>query len=348
MGNRCKYESYYGIGVFGLVEYHTKKRYKIGLIGAGNVSTMHLDGMIRHQDIVEIHAVCDPVEQNRMEKSAKYEIPNSYATVEAMLQGTTIDAAVVCTPTFLREEVLHQLMKAGIPVFCEKPIAGNYESAVKIANWSREFNVPIAVDQNFRRFFAFHIGRELLQKGTLGAPLHITQVVNGWRRDKGWRMELERYVMAVMSNHWFDGYRYLLGDEAETIYCRGVKNGAGQDISISVILQFKKGTVVSLTESFNSRAKLNGAIVDCENGGLVMEYKKVTEINAEGDQQEYANTFDKSEATFYLLYDLLRSVEENRQPETGIFDNLHSLKLMEAAYQSLASGQVIKLDEFYS
>ncbi|NHN32672.1 Gfo/Idh/MocA family protein [Paenibacillus agricola] len=331
-----------------MVEYQTKKRYKIGLVGAGNVSGMHLEGMIRHPELVEIHAVCDPVEQNRLEKSTKYQIPNSYETVEAMLQGTIIDAAVVCTPTFLREEVLLQLMKAGIPVFCEKPIAENYESAVKIANWSREFNVPIAVDQNFRRFFTFHMGRELLQKGTLGVPLHITQVVNGWRRDKGWRMGLERYVMAVMSNHWFDGYRYLLQDEAETIYCRGVKNETGQDVSVSVILQFKKGTVVSLTESFNSRARLNGAIVECEKGSLVMDYKQATEINVAGDKQEYVNTFDKSEATFYLLYDLLRSVEENRQPETGIFDNLHSLKLMEAAYQSLASGQVIRLDEFYS
>jgi len=331
-----------------LVKYEITKTYKIGVVGAGNVSSMHLDGMARHPDIVEIHAICDPVAQNRLEKSTKYNIPYSFENVEEMLEGASIDAAVVCTPTFLREEILLQLMQAGIPVFCEKPVAQNYESALKIADWSREFKTPIAVNKNFRRFFTFHIGRELLRQGAMGNPLHVTQVVNGWRRDKGWRLELERYVMAVMSNHWFDGYRYLLQDEAESIYCRGIKNEAGQDIAISTILQFKKGTVVSLTESFNSRTKLRGATVDCENGGFLMDYGQITEINSEGERQEFINEFDKPEATFYLLYDLLRSIEENRQPETGIFDNLKSLKLMEAAYHSLNNGQVIRLDDFFN
>ncbi|MDF2959943.1 MAG: oxidoreductase domain protein [Paenibacillus sp.] len=335
-------------GVGRLITNQLNKRYKIGLIGAGNVSSMHLDGMVRYPYLVEIYAVCDPVEQNRQEKSAKYQIPHSFATVEDMLKKVSIDAAVVCTPTFMREQVLLQLMEAGIPVFCEKPLADNYETAVKIANWSRQYNVPIAVDKNFRRFFSFHIGRELLQQGTLGNPLHITQVVNGYRRDKGWRLELERYVMAVMSNHWFDGYRYLLQDEAESVYCRGIKNPTGQDIAVSAILQFKKGTVVSLTESFNSRTKLNGATVDCENGGLIMDYKQLVKVNTEGQTEEFTNPFDKSEATFYLLYDLLCSLEEKRQPETGIFDNLKSLKLMEAAYQSLTTGEVIRLDDFYT
>lgn len=327
-----------------MVEYKTNKRYAIGIVGAGNVSSMHLDGMSRHKEIVEIHAICDPVEQNRLAKSEKYGIPHTFSDVDEMLKGTNIDAAVVCTPTFLREEVLLKLLKAGIPVFCEKPIAQNVESALKIAGWSKEYNVPIAVNKNFRRFFTFHIGRKLLQNGTLGRPLHITQAVNGFRRDQGWRLELERYVMAVMSNHWYDGYRYLLQDEAESLYCRGIKNSTGQDISISAILQFKKGTVVSLTESFNSFTKLNGATVDCENGGLILDYKQAVEVNAQGERQEYQNDFDKPEATFYLLYDLLRSLEEGRKPETDIHDNLKSLQLMEAAYESLNTGRVIHLD----
>lgn len=329
-----------------MINYNTKKRYKIGIVGAGNVSKMHLEGMARHKDIVEIHAVCDPNEQNLTQRSSEFEISRTFTNLSDMVEATDIDAAIVCTPSYLRKDVLLPLFQANIPVFCEKPIAETYEDAYNIAELSSKFNVPVAVNQNFRRYFTFSLGRELLQQDTLGKPLHITQVVNNLRTDNGWRLERDRYIMAVMSNHWFDGYRYLLQDEPKTIYCRGLTNTSGQDNAVSIILEFQKGTVVSLTESFNSVTKLNGATLDCENGGMIFNYNNLIEIDKNGKEQIHSNPFDKPEATFYLLYDLLRSVEEGRQPETNIFDNLKSHKIMEAAYHSLKHNQVVNLDSF--
>lgn len=329
-----------------MINYEATRTYKIGIVGTGNVSRMHLEGMARHRDLVEIHAACDPNEQSLRQRSREFDIAHTYASLNDMLDKTDIDAAVVCTPSHLRKEVLLPLLQAGVPVFCEKPLAETYESAREIADWSRHYQVPVAVNQNFRRFFSFHTAREILRQGALGQPLHITQAVNNVRRDTGWRLERERYIMAVMSNHWFDGYRYLLQDEPATIYCRGLKNQSGQDNAVSVILEFPQGTVVSLTESFNSVTGLNGATLDCEHGGLVMHYDRLQIIDALGQEETVLNPFDKPEATFCLLYDLLRAAEEGRQPETGIEDNLKSHKLMEAAYYSMEHNRVVELADF--
>jgi predicted dehydrogenase len=204
------------------------------------------------------------------------------------------------------------------------------------------------VNQNFRRFFSFAVAREALARGELGRPLHLTQTVLGLRHDTGWRLERERYVMAVISIHWFDGYRFLLGDEADSVYCRAVNSPAtdgGADTAVSVVIQFRGGAVASLSESFSSYAKQATCSLDCERGALVMNYEAVTEMRPGGEAIEHGNPFDKAEATYWLLDDLMRAVEEGGEPETSAGDNVGSMRILEAAYRSAAEGRAVRLDE---
>jgi predicted dehydrogenase len=265
-----------------------------------------------------------------------------------MIARADLDVAIVCTPTHIRQQVLVPLIEVRVPTFCEKPFAETYAEAEIIERAAQEAGVPIAVNQNFRQHFTFAVAREVLARGELGRPLHLVQSVRTLRRDRGWRLERRRYVMAVMSIHWFDGYRYLLGDEPETVYCCGVHSPAtegGEDTAISVVLQFRQGTVVSLAESFSSFARQSVCTLDCEAGTLVMDYKTCVEIRPGGARVEHQNAFDKPEATWYLLDDLMRAVEAGRSPETSATDNLSSMRILEGAYRSLGENHVVRLAE---
>jgi predicted dehydrogenase len=175
--------------------------------------------------------------------------------LEELIAKTRSDAAIVCTPTHVRKDVVIPLIEAGIPVLCEKPFAETYAEAALLAQAAESTGTPLAVNQNFRRHFTFALGRAILKEGRLGRPLHLVQVAHVLRHDAGWWLERRRYVMSVMSVHWFDGCRYLLDDEPAWVCCRGVNSPAtegGEDTAVSVLLQFAKGTVVSLSESFSS------------------------------------------------------------------------------------------------
>jgi len=320
------------------------KVYKIGLVGAGNVSKMHLEGMSRHRDIVNIHAAFDLNEQNLKEKSEKYGIERTFSNLNDFISRADVDAVVVCTPSHVRESVLYPLIDAGLPVFCEKPISEDYKTAYTIAEYAASRNVPVAVNQNFRRYFTFAMAKELLDRGELANPTQLLQTVTGSRNGDGWRSERERFIMSVMSNHWFDGYRFMLGDEPESVYCGGIKSGQGQDQAVSVVLRFKQGAVASLNESFISWHSTHSAMLDCANGGLVMSYKQLEHVRDTGERTVYDNTFDKANATFYLLHDLLKSLDEGRAPETAIEDNLKSIRVMEAAYRSLNTNTAVKVE----
>lgn len=322
--------------------------YRIGIVGAGNMSTVHIAGIERHPDRMKVTALCDPNPEALQERAETLGISDSFTHLQDFIRSKSADVAVVCTPTHVRSEVVLPLLEAGIPVLCEKPFAETYAEARRIAQKAQECGVPLAINQNLRRCFTFHIGRRILASGHLGKPLHLVQAVNSMRHDTGWRLGRKRYLMSVMSIHWFDGYRYLLDDEPETVYARGVNSPAtegGDDTAVSVILQFRKGTVVSLSESFSSFTGHTCATLDCQHGGLIMGYDDLTEIRPAGETVKHDNPFDKPEATAFLLDDLLHAIEEERQPHTSAEDNLKSMRILEGAYRSLQQCRAIRTDE---
>ncbi|MCF7854675.1 MAG: Gfo/Idh/MocA family oxidoreductase [Candidatus Pacebacteria bacterium] len=321
---------------------------RVGFVGAGNILKMHMQGLRRHSDRLTAAAVCDVDVDRLRDAAAVWSIPACYQQVEAMLENETLDACVVITPTHVRREVLLSIMGKGIPILCEKPLAETYAEAQALAAAARRNNVPVAVNQNFRRYFTFELARRQLAAGDLGRPLHLTQTVMNRRRDRGWRLERERYIMSVMSIHWFDGYRYLLGEEPRGVYCRTPSGTSGSgfgETAVSLLLDFPGGTVVNLNESFSSFAPFSRACLDCEQGSLIMDYEKLLMIDTEKKTVEIANPYDKPEATVSLLIDLCGAAEEGRPPTTDIADNLKSMRILEAAYKSMNEKRYVLLEE---
>ena len=319
---------------------------RIGLVGAGGIARLHFEGIGRHPDRAQAVAICDPDPEALRQRSAQHGIEQRYTDLESMIADAGIDAAIVCTPTHIRSDVVLPLIAAGIPTLCEKPFAESYAEAAAMEQAAREHGVAVAVNQNFRRHFTFTLARDLLDQGHLGRPLHLTQIAGHLRRDTGWRLDRRRYVMAVMSIHWLDGYRILFGEEPETVYCRSINSPAtpgGDDTAVSVVLQFRSGAVACLSESFSSFTRISACGVDCERGGLRLGYESLEEIREGAEPVEHANPFDKAEATWFLLDDLLRAVEERREPETSATDNLKSMRILEAAYRSMAEGSVVSV-----
>jgi len=326
----------------------SQKTYRLGFVGAGNITKLHYEGIKRHPERVSIAAMCDPDCETLSARAAEFGCPATFPDVTSMIDGAEIDAVIVCTATNVRSDVLFPLIAAEIPVLCEKPMAETFREAVAISEMARSANVPFAVNQNFRRHFSFHIARKILSSGILGDPLHLMQTASYMRHDTGWRLARDRYVMSVMSIHWFDGYRYLLGEEPESVYCRHVNSPAtegGEDTAISLILTFPGGTVVSLSESFSSFTKQSLCALDCTEGGLILNYNGLQEIKPDGTVVEHANPYDKAEATWYVLDDLLRAYEEGRPPETSFDDNINSMKILEAAYRSCDEQRTVALEE---
>ena len=104
---------------------------KLGIVGTGNISSRHLDEFQKIEN-VNIEAVCDTNEQNLNKFLNKYKSNNirGYSTLEEMLEKEkNFDGISNTTPDKFHKETTLKILEKGYNIFCEKPLAENYQDA---------------------------------------------------------------------------------------------------------------------------------------------------------------------------------------------------------------------------
>ena len=110
---------------------------RIGVVGTGWWATRaHLPALEHHPDAV-IAAIADPDEANRRQVVERFGVPpdRAYADVTSMLEGTTLDGAIVAVPHVLHAPVTRMLLEHGLPVLLEKPMTIDPADARALARW---------------------------------------------------------------------------------------------------------------------------------------------------------------------------------------------------------------------
>ena len=104
------------------------KTLKIGIVGAGFVSKIHLDAYERVSGIlVEVIGVY--AKDGADELANKYGILKIYDDYSEMLANPDIQVIDICVPNVLHAEFCIQAINAGKHIICEKPLTGAFGSA---------------------------------------------------------------------------------------------------------------------------------------------------------------------------------------------------------------------------
>ncbi|HPO15603.1 MAG TPA: Gfo/Idh/MocA family oxidoreductase [Candidatus Hydrogenedentes bacterium] len=110
------------------------QKVRIGFVGTGSMGQC---AHLRNYGTVpgcEVVALAELRPQLAQRVAAKYSVPRVYPDHEAMLANETLDG-IVASHYFGRHGVLvPELLKAGVPVFTEKPLAGSIEAGQSILN----------------------------------------------------------------------------------------------------------------------------------------------------------------------------------------------------------------------
>jgi D-apiose dehydrogenase len=319
------------------------KQFKIAVIGCGGVSQMHFDGYVKHPDRLHISAVCD-LDPVRVEQAQqKYGITQGFSSLEEMIDGADWEVGVVCTPTPVRLQVIKTLAAAGKHILVEKPFADSYAEAEEMVTICEEAGVTLAVDQNFRYHFPYVHARQLVEEGKIGKLVSIMHQDLMFRQDRGWRTQTKRHAMSVMGVHWFDGFRWIVQDEPQSIFSitrtSPAIDCAGETEAFTQLV-FRNGVAVSYMESFTTPRRRAETIVVGEEGALVLTYDGIDLYDKENrntPKETWENPYRgaaKPESAFACLEQLLIALEEEREPSNSGRDNLKTIALLDAAYRS--------------
>ena len=322
------------------------ERHRLAIVGNGGVSDMHFRGYLAHPERVEIVATVDPSAERRQWVEREFGITSTFASIADAIAGADFDVAVVCTPSHVRLEAVQELAAAGKHLYVEKPLADGVEEAHRVVDAARNGGVLLAVDQNFRYHYAFGLARDAVRAGRIGAIVAIDHRELMWREVSGWRAEQVHHALSVMGVHWFDGFRQVLGREADWLVATTHKSAslvAAGETDASIHIRF--GDVgVNYTQSFSSRVERIETIVIGETGTLVFDYDHLEIHTADGVEtihNQWAGD-GKPESAYLGLAELMRAIDEGDEPSNSGSDNLRTLSLLDGAYRSAATGELVR------
>src|SRR5205807_632611 len=128
-----------------------------------------------------------------------------------------LDAVSVCVPTEHHAKVALDVIKAGIPLLVEKPLAATAEEASKVVDAAESAGVTLAVGHIERHNPAIAAVKRHLQEGQYGdlvtATARRVSSFPGRVRDIG--------VVMDLGVHEFDVLRFLVGAPVESVFALG-------------------------------------------------------------------------------------------------------------------------------
>jgi myo-inositol 2-dehydrogenase / D-chiro-inositol 1-dehydrogenase len=149
---------------------------KIGFIGAGRMTNLHMD-CLEQIPGAEVVAVCDPNLERTGKTTARCGA-TPYSSVERMLDAESLDAVYVCSPTTLHHAQCLQLAERRIPFFMEKPLALRMDEAWQMVEAVERAGILTCVDFHWRYTEAVARATEIVA----GHPLALVAAEWLWCR----------------------------------------------------------------------------------------------------------------------------------------------------------------------
>lgn len=237
-----------------------ERKVRIGIIGAGNFSNSHLDGL-KEVTNAEVVAICDMVRENADKQAKKYNIKDVYYDYHDLLKREDIDAVTLPLPDQIHREIAVAAMRAGKHVLCEKPMALNMDDCKEMVRVAKETGMQLMVGQIGRYTPAFVKAKEIIEKGTIGEIFFIeAEYAHDYSKKggmSGWRVTPEREPIIGGGCHAVDLVRMLAGNPEEVFaYANNMslKDWPIHDCTIAV-MKFKSGAIGKVFTSTGCKRK---------------------------------------------------------------------------------------------
>jgi predicted dehydrogenase/nucleoside-diphosphate-sugar epimerase len=150
---------------------------RICLVGAGFIARVHEEAL-RGIAGARVTAVVDP---NREAAAALAKAAGGaavFASVEDALAAGGFDRAHVLVPPDLHAAAAEPLLRAGIAVLLEKPLAVDAAQCDALIATAAEGNAALGVNQNFVHHPAFARLRAAVEAGAIGRPNYVSVIYN--------------------------------------------------------------------------------------------------------------------------------------------------------------------------
>ena len=153
------------------------KQLSWGFIGCGEVTEKKSGPAFNEVDGSHIEAVMSRSAARARSYAERHHVRKWYNDAQELIDDPDVNAIYVATPPSSHATFAIMAMRAGKPVYVEKPLAATYDDCVRINRISEETGIPCFVAYYRRYLPYFQRVREMIDTGVIGKVL-ILSVTN--------------------------------------------------------------------------------------------------------------------------------------------------------------------------
>ncbi|MBE9462767.1 Gfo/Idh/MocA family protein [Dyadobacter subterraneus] len=195
---------------------------KWGIIGCGNVTEVKSGPAFNKVLNSQLVAVMRRDAEKAEDYAKRHNVPKWYSNVDDLINDPEVNAIYIATPPNVHEEYAERAMRAGKPVYVEKPMAMNAEECDRMNAVSEETGIPLFVAY-YRRSLPYFVKlKELIYSNIIG-DIRYVNICLQWQpydeevgelRKPRWRVQPEISGgghFHDLASHQFDYLEYVLG-----------------------------------------------------------------------------------------------------------------------------------------
>lgn len=337
------------------------------LIGCGRISPNHLAAAQANN--LNIVGLCDIDSEAMNDKVVKFNLQSvkQYSDYKEMLSEQKPSLVSICTESGKHEEIALYCIKQGIHVIIEKPIALSVEGANRIIKAAKEHNVKVSACHQNRFNKSVVKIREAVEEERFGKMFYGTAHIR-WNRGKQyydqaqWRGTWQQDGGALMNQciHNIDLLRWMMGNDITEVFAY-TDNLAhsyieAEDVGLALIkfangsYGIIEGSTTIYPKNLEETLYLFGEKGTVKAGGHSVNIIEEWRFGDDKDDPEVVKaTYHENPPNIYgfghtpLFTDMIKAIEEDREPKVTAEDGKRAVELVLAIYKSAAEGKPVKL-----
>ena len=297
---------------------------KWGFIGCGDVVEHKSGPAFQMVEGSEVVAVMSRNEAKARSYAERHGIGRWYTDAQKLIDDPEVNAVYVATPPSSHATFAIMSMRAGKPVYVEKPLASTYDDCARINHVSTQTGVPCFVAY-YRRYLPYFLRvRQLAAGGAIGEVINVQVrfAVPPRQLDYSnpellpWRLQPEISgggYFYDLAPHQIDLLQWMFGVILDAQgFCTNRAHLYTAEDSVSAVFRFENGVPGSGSWCFvgHESARADRVLVIGERGSLsfsVFNYAPIVVHTSDGTERITPENPD------YVQYPIIRNVCEHLQ-----------------------------------
>lgn len=335
------------------------KKYAIALLGAGRIGVGHAKCFANNPAVDLI--ICD-VNMERAQEVADMVGGRAMELDAVFAPGSGVDGVAIATATTTHPELIKRAAEAGLPFFCEKPVALSLEETLEAVAAVKKAGVAAQIGFDRRFDLAYNEAKRALQAGEIGELHRLHMLTCDPAPPPESFVSGSGGIIRDCLIHDFDILRWTTGLEVEEVYAMGSVRGADyfakydDHDEVVITLRMSDGTLATAHTSRNNGAgyDVRMELAGTKGNRTVGLEDRVPLTSAEPGCEwppgpAWYDFLERFEPCFQRELDaFVQVVAGEIESPCPIEEALESLRIALAAMKSMEENRPVKLSEIPS